>query len=152
MLSCTLWRQILKLIGASKPTTAAVDPVSTKFLLQCTNVFLPVLQKTENLSLESGTVPKAFKEEVVKPLIKKSNLDPEVLGNYRPVSNMPHLSKILERAVADQLQTHPDANSLHVKFQSVYGLGPSSETALLRILNDFLEIIDGESNALLVGS
>ena len=72
--------------------------------------------KTLNLSLESGIVPKAFKKAVVKPLIKKSNLDPEVL--YRPVSNLPYLSKILERAVADQLQTRLDANSFHVKFQS----------------------------------
>ena len=45
------------------------------------------------------------------------NLDPEVLGNYRPVSNLPYLSKILERAVADQLQAHLDTKGLHVKFQ-----------------------------------
>ena len=108
--------QILKLIHASKPTTAAVDPVSTKFVLEFTNVLLPVFQKIVNLSLESGTVTKAFKKVVVKPLIKKSNLDPEVL--YRPVSNLPYLSKILERAVADQLQTRLDANNFHVKFQS----------------------------------
>ena len=140
--------QILKLIHASKPTTAAVDPVSTKFVLEFTNVLLPVFQKIVNLSLESSTVTKAFKKVVVKPLIKKSNLDPEVLSNYRPVSKLPYLSMILERAVADQLQTHLDANNLHVKFQSAYRRGHSTETALLRILNDLLAMIDGEHNAL----
>ena len=50
--------QILKHIHASKPTTAAADPLSTKFVLEFTNVLLPVLQKIVNLSLESGTVPR----------------------------------------------------------------------------------------------
>ena len=83
-------------------------------------------------------------------MIKKPNLDPEVLGNYRPVSNLPYLSKILERAVADQLQAHLDTNGLHVKFQSAYRRGHSTETALLRILNDLLVMIDGGNNAILV--
>ena len=118
--------QILKLIHASKPTTAAVDPVSTKFVLEFTNVLLPVFQKIVNLCLESGTVPRAFKKAVVKRLIRKSNLDPEILSNYRPVSNLPYLSKTLERAVANQLQTHLEANNLHVKFQSAYRSGHST--------------------------
>ena len=109
-----------------------------------------MFQKIVNLSLTSGTVPFAFKKAVVKPLIKKPNLDPEVLGNYRPVSNLPYLSKILERAVADQLQAHLDTNSLHVKFQSAYRRGHNTETALLRILNDLLVMIDGGNNGVLV--
>ena len=142
--------QILKLIRESKSTTATVDPAPTKLVLEFTDVLLPVFQKIVNLSLTSGTVPIAFKKAVVKPLIKKPNLDPEVLGNYRPVSNLPYLSKILERAVADQLQAHLDTNGLHVKFQSAYRRGHSTETALLRILNDLLVMIDGGNNAILV--
>ena len=142
--------QILKLIRESKPTTAAVDPVSTKFVLEFTDVLLPVFQKIINLSIGSGTVPRVFKKAAVRPLIKKANLDPEDLGHYRPVSNLPYLSKILERAVADQLQVHLDANNLHVKFQSAYRRGHSTETALLRILNDLLAMIDGGNNVLLV--
>ena len=52
--------QILKFIHASQPATAAVDPVPTKFVLEFTKVLLPVFQKILNLSLESGTVPRAF--------------------------------------------------------------------------------------------
>ena len=48
------------------------------------------------------------------------------------------------------MQTHLDANDLHVKFRSAYRRGYSTETALLRILNDLLVIIDGGYNALLV--
>ena len=142
--------QILKLIRESKSTTATVDPAPTKLVLEFTDVLLPVFQKIVNLSLTSGTLPIAFKKAVVKPLIKKPNLDPEVLGNYRPVSNLPYLSKIFERAVANQLQAHLDTNGLHVKFQSAYRRGHSTETALLRILNDLLVMIDGGNNAVLV--
>ena len=56
-----------------------------------------------NMSLLSGYVPQSFKVAVIKPLLKKHNLDPEVLANYRPISNLPFLSKILEKAVAKQL-------------------------------------------------
>ena len=124
----------------------------TKLVLEFTDVLLPVFQKITNLSLT-----KVFKKKkaVVKPLIKKEkkkkpDLDPEVLGNYRPVSNLPYLSKILERAVAGQLQAHLNTNGLHVKFQSAYRRGHSTETALLRILNDLLVMIDGGNNAVLV--
>ena len=90
------------------------------------------------------------KKAIVKPLNKKPNLDPEVLSNYRTVSNLPYLSKILERAVVDQLQTRLYAYNLHVKFQSAYRCCHSTEMALLRILNDLLTMKDRGNNAPLV--
>ena len=65
----------------------------------------------------------------MKPLIEKPNLDPDVLGNYWPVSNFPHFSKIIERTVSEQLRTHLDPNNLPVKFLSAYRFGHSTETA-----------------------
>ena len=56
-----------------------------------------------NCSLQTGVFPTAFKTAVVKPLFKKSNLDPSVFNNYRPVSNLPFLSKILEKLVFNQV-------------------------------------------------
>ncbi len=56
-----------------------------------------------NSSLSLGYVPKNFKLAVIKPLIKKPQLDPEDLANYRPISNLPFLSKILEKVVSSQL-------------------------------------------------
>ena len=69
---------------------------------------------------------------------------------YLPVSSLPYMSKILERAVADQLQAHLDTNSLHVKFQSAYRRGRSTETAILRIRNDLLVMTDGGNSVPLV--
>ncbi len=50
-----------------------------------------------NSSLSLGHVPKPFKLAVIKPLIKKLQLDPSELANYRPISNLPFMSKILEK-------------------------------------------------------
>jgi hypothetical protein len=142
--------QIRKLIARSKPTTAATDPVPTRLLLEFIDTLLPVILRIVNLSLRSGTVPEQFKKAILKPLIKKQTLDPEVLGNYRPVSNLPFLSKVLERAVADQLLSHLKENALHAKFQSAYRSGHSTESALLRVVNDLLTMVDGGNSALLV--
>nr|KAG5705734.1 hypothetical protein BaRGS_027393 [Batillaria attramentaria] len=46
-----------------------------------------------------GSVPDSFKQAIVLPLLKKSGLDANVLKNYRPVSNLPFLSKVLEKIV-----------------------------------------------------
>ena len=56
-----------------------------------------------NVSLATGCVPNSLKVAVIKPLLKKPNLDPENIKNYLPISNLPFLSKILEKAVAQQL-------------------------------------------------
>ncbi len=56
-----------------------------------------------NSSLSLGHVPKPFKLAVIKPLIKKPKLDPCELANYRPISNLPFMSKILEKVVSAQL-------------------------------------------------
>lgn len=56
------------------------------------------------MNLDCVVVPSAF-NAVVTPLLKKTNLDTDILCNYRPISNLPFLSKILERVVARQLQS-----------------------------------------------
>ena len=65
-----------------------------------------------NPSLSSGTFPDQFKHSVIKPLLKKCNLDRESLSSYRPISKLPFISKLIERLVKAQLTEHLDANSL----------------------------------------
>ena len=72
------------------------------------------------------------------PIRKTSSLDKEIFKNYRPVSNLNFISKILERVVAVQLQTHLDEAGLMTPFQSVYRKHHSTESAHLNIHNDIL--------------
>ena len=79
-----------------------------------------------------------------------AKLDPSNCKNYRPVSNLPYISKLLERVVAEQLLTHLNENSYLDKFQSAYRPGFSCETALLKVVNDALIDINAGNLVLLV--
>ncbi len=81
--------ELNKHITASKPTTCLLDPVPTKLLKE--------FRFSKLLSL--GHFPKPFKLAVIKPRIKKPKLDPYDLSNYRPISNLPFMSKIVEKVV-----------------------------------------------------
>ena len=95
-----------------------------------------------NLSLESGTFPLSFKEAHVTPLLKKSNLPVNNLKNYRPVSNLSFISKIIEKVVSNRLQGHINSNKLNNPMQSAYRKSHSTETALLRVHNDISVSLD----------
>nr|KAG5707318.1 hypothetical protein BaRGS_000092 [Batillaria attramentaria] len=66
---------------------------------------LLVMVNIINISLATGIVPTSFKKAVVQPIIKKAG-DPSACKNFRPVSNLPFISKLLERIVAEQLVQH----------------------------------------------
>jgi len=85
----------------------------------------------------------------VKPLLKKPSLDPETLKNYRPVSNLPFISKIIEKIVLRQLSQHLHSNNLFYPLQSAYRTDHSTETALLKIVNDLLTSLDDNQVSLL---
>ena len=57
-----------------------------------------------NGSLQEGKVPLALKETLIRPF-RKPNLVADDIGNYRPVANVSFLRKVVERVVADELQT-----------------------------------------------
>ena len=94
---------------------------------------------------------KHFTSAFVKPLLTKSNLDPNDLNNYRPISNLSFLSKLIEHVIAARLSSHFSSHNLMSKLQSAYSKFHSSETALLYVQNDILASLDGShSTALLV--
>ena len=67
---------------------------------------------------------------------------PAVLGNYKPISNLPFISKVLERAVNERMLVHLQTNGLMPKHQSAYRRGHSTETALLKVTSDALLAAD----------
>ena len=76
------------------------------------------------------------------PILKKPGLDANDLRNFRPVSNLPFVSKILERVVLHQLQSHLCANSLLEIRQSAYRKYHSTETAVVSVLEGLLTKCD----------
>ena len=76
------------------------------------------------------------------PLLKKVLLDLELLKNFRPVSNLAYLSKIVDRGVVARLSQHLIRNGLHEVLKSAYKQNHSTETALLKVQIDLLIAID----------
>ena len=83
-----------------------------------------------------------MKNAVLSALLKKPSLDFEILSNLRPVSKLKFLSKVIENVAATRLTNYLCDNNLNESLQSAYKKDHSCETALLRIQNDILKLID----------
>ena len=142
---------ISKLIKSSSSASCALDPIPTKLVkTQCLDTLIHVICMLVTESLQSGEFPNDFKLAHVCPLLKKPTLERNEYKNYRPVSNLAFVSKLIEKAVVDQLNTHLLENELMEEFQSAYRKGHSTETALLRVQSDILCAIDQGKAAFLV--
>jgi hypothetical protein len=142
--------EVKKIISSSPTKTCQLDPMPTWLLKDFIDILAPVITKIVNLSLQSSHFPIAYKKALVRPLLKKPTLDKEVLKNYRPVSNLSFVSKIIEKAVLKQLSSHMDSNGLHTPVQSAYRPQHSTETALLKVQNDILQSLDSSQGIILV--
>ena len=83
------------------------------------------------------------------PLLKKDGLPP-VFKNFRPVSNLAFISKLVETVVAKQLQHYLNCNNLFPVFQSAYRQNHSTETALLKVMNDILLNMNNQCVTMLI--
>ena len=127
-----------KLINNMAPKHCKLDPLPTWIIKECIDEFLPLITKIINVSLKTGEMPRPLKHAIIKPLLKKEGLSLE-LQNYRPVSNMKYLSKVIESAVIDQYNDHLSKHNLHDQRQSAYRVFHSTETLLTKIHNDIMK-------------
>ena len=143
---------VLSLIAHSPTKSSPLDPVPKFLLKKFTNVLVEPITKLVNLSLSLGVFPDYMKLAVVTPLLKKPDLNPDVLKDYRPVSNLSFLSKIIEYAVVKPL--HPyletESESLFVPLQSAYRPIHSTENAILKVVNDLFVSIDEKDVATVI--
>ena len=141
--------EILKIIKGSSKATCSLDPIPTKLLTDHFLPELPVITDIVNASLSSGEFPDTLKTALVKPLLKKLSLDYNIFKNFRPVSNLTFLSKVIERVAAKRFFQFLSDNDLLDLLQSAYKPGHSTETALLRVQNDILAAIDNKTGVFL---
>ncbi|KAK3562740.1 hypothetical protein QTP86_006519 [Hemibagrus guttatus] len=132
-LSTVASEEVLQITRSCNPTTCPLDPIPSAMLQTISADLLPFITTVINGSLTSGHVPTVFKKARVIPILKKPALDPSDISNYRPVSLLSFLSKILERVVCNQLSDYLMQNNLHDPNQSGFKAAHSTETALLAV-------------------
>ena len=89
-------------------------------------------------------MPSPLKRALVKPLIKKPSVDKVNPKNYRPVSNLPYIGKLIEKAWIKQINEHLTENNVHEPraLQYAYTANYSTETMLLKVTNDIFMALD----------
>ena len=87
------------------------------FVRSCLDVLAPSITYLVNMSLSHAFVPEDWKTAIVKPLLKKSGFE-LTFTNFHPVSNLPFISKIVEKAVLAQLLPHCERSAPLPEFQS----------------------------------
>ena len=141
--------EVAKIIRASPSKSCGLDPLPT-WHIKSLDSLTAIITTMVNYSLNSDIFPIVFKSALVRPLLKKPTVEPEVLGNYRPVSNLAFISTVMEKVITAQLICHMEAHYLNENRQSAYRCHHSTETALIKAHNDLLRALDNGCRVFLV--
>ena len=133
----------------SAPKSCELDPIPYKLLIECLDSIIHSLTDLFSSSLASGIFPQCFKSARVTPILKKRCLDHNDLNNYRPVSNLCVIAKILEKLVLSKVSFYLNSHNLYNTCQSACHPGHSTETDHLKVVDDlFLSLSKGNISVL----
>src|SRR5258706_214466 len=142
--------EVERLLRSMPSKSSPIDKIPTSVLKTNIDVFAPLIARLATLCFNEGVFPSRFKTACVTPLIKKKGLDDDDIANYRPISNLHTISKIVERLFLSRVISHVERSPSFNRFQSAYRRGHSTETALLRMLNDTYCTADNKARTLLI--
>ena len=114
-----------------------LDPIPTTLLKKILPNLLPTITNIINLSLQSGIFPRSWKTAKVRLVLKKQEME-SITSNYIPMSNLPYISKLAEKAMLEQFNHHCNIHNLLPDYQSGYRENRSCETVLLKLTIDLL--------------
>ena len=140
----------LKAIQRLPNKQCASDPIPTWLLKKISGMILPFVKSMVNQSFSEGIVPKSSKSAQITPLLKKLSLDHNVASSYRPISNLPVLSKLSERLVLNRVMSYLNNSNLLPTRQSAYRRHHSTETAVTKVYSDILGAADDGKLSLLI--
>jgi hypothetical protein len=141
-------RTIVKKYGVS---CSPEDPIPTKLVEEHIETLIPYWLKLVNLSLSTGSMD-SVKSSAIATLLKEADeaLDPEIFKNFRPVSNLVFLSKLIERCVATRLKNHVKENKLESPNAYGYKDGHSTELLLVKVVDGLLTAFDKKTATVLL--
>jgi len=133
---------VARVVAAAVSKSCELDPIPTDILKQFLSVSLPCITKMCNASLQRGSLPMTQRNAIVASHLKKTGSDPADVRNYRPISNLTFMSKVVERLVCRQLVAYLKQNGLLPDLQSAYKRCRSTETGVFKIVADLLTAED----------
>ena len=131
-------KSILETLQTGK--ASGPDNINNYVLKSCSSVLSYPLSTLFNLSLSSSKVPQAWKEANVTPVFEKD--DPSDFKNYRPISLLSTLGKVMEKIVHKHVFYFLNANSVITSLQSGFVPGDSTVNQLVYIYNTFSKALD----------
>ena len=143
--------ELRDIIKSHKISCSPIDPVPSKILSEYYELFIPFWVELVNVSLSTGTLD-PLKSDIIIPLLKELHgiINIEELKNFRPVSNLLYIEKLIERCVAIRLEQHMFLNNLHSRYQYGYKKGHSTELLLLHLNNALLTAFDNNCASVLL--
>ena len=142
--------EIILIVKNGTDSTCLLDALPTPLLKSCIDVLAQPLTRLVNMCISEGLFPVSLKSALISPLLKKPGLPKENFCNYRPISNLSFVSKLIERIIHARIMSHINSFKTFSPFQSAYRKFHSTETALLRIQNDLLLSIDRQQVSALI--
>ena len=143
LMPCTE-EEISGLMKILKPkTSSGHDNISPKILKQISQSMIKPILHVINISLTTGKVPKSMKIAKVIPIFKNSG-DNHIMKNYRPVSLLPAISKILERVVYNRLNKFLTKHAILALSQYGFREDLSTELAILELQDRIANIMDNK--------
>ena len=130
--------ELLKAIQRLPNKQCASDPIPTWLLKKISGMILPFVKSMVNQSFSEGIVPKSWKSAQITPLLKKPSLDHNVASSYRPISNLPVLSKLSERLFLNRVMSYLNNSNLLPIHQSAYRRHHSTEMPSQKCIQTFL--------------
>ena len=125
-----------------------IDSISMPIFKEFHEIFSLIIADLINKCFETGIFPDSLKKAVVLPLYKKD--DPDIMTNYRPISILPWLSKIIEKCIKSRLVHYFTRNNLFNNVQFGFLPEKSTQDAMLHLTEKIYDNINKETSTLTV--
>jgi len=133
---------VQRLISNAACKSSELDPVPVWVFQKFAVELSPFIAALFNASMNGGYFTASQKIVSTTPILKKASLDPLDLGNYRPISNLTFLSKLLERAAYEQIVGYMECHHLLPLLQLAHQKHRSTETATIKVMSDIYPAAD----------
>ena len=140
--------EVCKVVKSIKSNACGVDGISARYLIMSIDVIAPIITHIINCSFQNRKFPDRWKHAIIKPIPK--NDDPLAASDFRPISLLPAISKVIEKIACFQICGFFKGDNELDKLQSAYKKFHSTSTALLNINDDIYQSMDKSQITILI--